>query len=53
MTMADLPNRVKGIPDVYYSKRVQKLVQHGLLECKGDLSYMRYSEVKQPRNKET
>ena len=53
MAMPKLTNRVKGIPDVYYSKRVQMLVQEGLLECKGDLSCMRYSEVRQPRDNET
>ena len=46
MTMMELPVRVEGIPDVYYSQRIQKLVKDGLLESRGDLSYMRYSEVR-------
>ena len=52
-TMMDLPCRVEGIPDVYYSQRVQKLVNEGLLESQGNLSYMRYSEVRRPGGNET
>ena len=52
-TMAELPDRVVGIPDVYYSQRVQKLVKEGALEAQGDLSYMRYSEVRRPGGNET
>jgi hypothetical protein len=52
-TMMDLPCRVEGIPDVYYSQRVQKLVKDGLLESQGNLSFMRYSEVRRPGGDET
>ena len=52
-TMMELPCRVEGIPDIYYSQRVQKLVNDGLLESQGNLSYMRYSEVRRPGNNET
>ena len=52
-TMMELPSRVEGIPDIYYSKRVQKLVIDGLLESQGDLSRMRYSEVRRPGGNET
>jgi len=52
-TMMKLPNRIEGIPDVYYSQRVQKLVKEGLLESQGDLFYMRYSEVRRPGRSET
>jgi hypothetical protein len=45
-TMMNLPNRVKGIPDVFYSQRVRKLVEDGQLEYRGNLQYMRFSEVK-------
>ena len=38
--------RVDGIPDIYYSKRVQKLANDGKLEYQGNLSRMRYSEVR-------
>jgi hypothetical protein len=52
-TMMESPCRVEGIPDIYYSQRVQKLVNDGLLESQGDLSYMRYSEVRRPGGNET
>jgi hypothetical protein len=42
-TMMELPNRVEGIPDVYYSQRVQKIVK----------DYMRYSEVRRLGRNET
>nr|WP_255491086.1 DUF3658 domain-containing protein [Spartinivicinus marinus] len=47
-TMCDLPNRVKGIPDVFYSQRVAHLVAQGYLVAEGDLKYMRYCEVRLP-----
>ncbi len=50
-TMMELPCRVKEIPDVFYSQRIQKLVKDELLESQGDLSYMRYSEVRRPKGK--
>lgn len=52
-TMMELPCRVEGVPDVYYSQRIQKLVKDGLLESQGNLSYMRYSEVRRPGGDET
>ncbi len=52
-TMMELPCRVEGVPDVYYSQRVQTLVRDGLLESQGNLSYMRYSEVRRPGGNET
>ncbi len=48
MTMMNLPRRVEGIPDIYYSQRVKKLVNDGLLESQGDLTCMRFSEVRRP-----
>lgn len=47
-TMCNLPNRVKGIPDVFYSQRVSYLVEQGILASEGDLKYMRFSEVRFP-----
>jgi len=44
--MMELPDRPQGIPDVYYSQRVARLVEAGYLEAQGDLSRMRYSEVR-------
>ena len=45
-TMNDLPFRVKGLPDIFYARRVEKLVEHGVFESQGNLKMMRYSEVR-------
>jgi hypothetical protein len=47
-TMSTLSDRVHGIPDVYFAARVRDLVGRGLLESQGDLTRMRYSEVRLP-----
>ena len=52
-TMMELPCRVEGVPDIYYSQRVKYLVSEGLLESQGDLSCMRHSEVRRPGGNET
>ncbi|MEW8441873.1 MAG: DUF3658 domain-containing protein [Candidatus Thiodiazotropha taylori] len=49
-TISDLPNHKKGIPDVYYSLRIQELVGNGSLESRGNLAHMRYSEVRLAEN---
>ncbi|MGV6483609.1 DUF3658 domain-containing protein [Stenotrophomonas indicatrix] len=41
--------RQPGIPDVFYAGRVRRLVERGVLEAAGDLSRMRYSEVRRAR----
>ena len=46
LTMSKLPNRIYGLPDVYYAIRVRGLVESGRLVSQGNLSYMRYSEVR-------
>ncbi|CAH0199117.1 DUF3658 domain-containing protein [Stenotrophomonas lactitubi] len=43
------PERQPGIPDVFYAGRVRRLVERGVLEAVGDLSRMRYSEVRRTR----
>jgi hypothetical protein len=48
LTMMDAELRVPGLPDLFYSKRVRKFVETGLLEAEGNLDYMRFSEVKLP-----
>ena len=45
-TMSFPPGRVTGIPDTYYAERIRELVKHGLLDSRGDLMRMRYSEVR-------
>ncbi|MCG7981850.1 MAG: DUF3658 domain-containing protein [Candidatus Thiodiazotropha lotti] len=47
-TMMELPCRIKGIPDIYYSQRIRYLVDKKELIARGDLSCMRYSEVRKP-----
>lgn len=44
--MDKLHARVPGIPDVFLAQRVAALVSQGRLESRGDLSRMRYSEVR-------
>jgi hypothetical protein len=45
-TMMNDPDRGRGLPDVFYAQRIRKLVDAGCLESRGDLAYMRYSEVR-------
>jgi len=44
--MGSMADRVPGIPDSFYAKRVAEMVALGRLEFQGDLSRMRYSEVR-------
>lgn len=44
--MHQVPERIAGIPDVYYAQRVWELVEQGLLEHQGFLGRMRYCEVR-------
>lgn len=46
--MHALYGRVSRIPDAFYAQRVASLVSQGRLESLGDLSRMRYSEVRVP-----
>ncbi len=46
--MFDYPGAIDELPDVFYSSRIQKLVEEGKLESQGNLMYMRYSEVRLP-----
>lgn len=52
-TMLELPRRINDIPDIFYSQRIRKLVDEERLIARGDLSYMRYSEVRKPAVNET
>lgn len=45
-TMTSLKPWPPGIPDVYYSQRIARLVEEGKLESAGNLQFMRYSEVR-------
>jgi hypothetical protein len=44
--MSSLPDRPKGIPDVYYARRMAILVERGLLESQGNLRKMGEGEVR-------
>ena len=41
---------IKGIPDIFYLERICLLVDEGLLEAKGNLNNMRFSEVRLANN---
>lgn len=45
-TLMELNEKYPGLPDVFYSERVQFLVENQSLESKGNLKRMRYSEVR-------
>ncbi len=47
--MMDREDRFEGIPDIFYSQRVTKLVESGRLEHQGRLGYMRFCEVRLPQ----
>lgn len=44
--MHQMPERIAGIPDVYYAQRVWQFVEQGRLEHQGFLGRMRYCEVR-------
>ena len=51
--MYDLPERIDGLPDVFYARRAALLVDAGTLEARGDLRRMRYSEVRLPESRQS
>lgn len=52
-TMLENPCRISGIPDIYYSQRLRKPVGEKQLVARGNLSYMRYSEVRKAVSNES
>ncbi|WP_242102013.1 DUF3658 domain-containing protein [Lysobacter sp. M2-1] len=48
MAMEAYPDRFHDIPDIYYAERVKVLVSQGMLESQGNLSRMRFSEIRLP-----
>lgn len=44
-TMIELDNGM-GLPNIYFAERIKHLVREGMLESKGDLTRMRFSEVR-------
>lgn len=51
LAMSDDQLSEKGIPDIFFSQRIRKLIEAGHLESDGNLQYMRYSEVRLPGEK--
>ena len=47
-TMMEVESTHKGLPDLFYGQRMINLVQKGELLSQGDITRMRYSEVKRP-----
>jgi hypothetical protein len=52
LAMSNRTKHLKGIPDLFYSLRIRKLVEGGLLESQGNLECMRFSEVRIPCGKD-
>jgi hypothetical protein len=48
LTMSDPTLRIPGLPDLFYARRVEKLVEKGLLVAEGPLTTMGQSEVRLP-----
>ena len=46
MAMNAFPDTYPDVPDIYYAMRVRELVAHGLIEARGNLRRMRFSEVR-------
>ncbi|WP_082810770.1 DUF3658 domain-containing protein [Alcanivorax sp.] len=44
--MYQMPERIAGVPDVYYAQRVWGFVEQGIMEHQGFLGRMRYCEVR-------
>ncbi len=49
-TKNSLENRYPAFSYSFYAHRISWLVEKGLLASQGDLSYMRFSEVRLPNN---
>jgi Protein of unknown function len=48
LTMEKLADRFPQFSDVFYAERIRALADQGQLESQGNLSYMRFSEVRLP-----
>jgi hypothetical protein len=42
----DRPSHVHGVPDTFYGQRMRALVEEGRVEARGNVEYMRFSEVR-------
>ncbi len=48
LTMNDPTLKFQGLPDVFFSMRVRRLVESGALESTANIACMRYCEVRLP-----
>lgn len=48
-TVNALENQYPDLPHVFYAQRLGQLVKEGRLESRGNLLYMRFSEVRLPK----
>lgn len=47
-TLLEFQSDFPGVPDIFYSERIELLVNSGALQSQGNLKKMRYSEIKLP-----
>jgi len=47
-TLLEFQSEFPEVPDIFYSERVEFLVNSGALQSQGNLKKMRYSEIKLP-----
>ncbi|MCC2666877.1 MAG: hypothetical protein K0S63_793 [Gammaproteobacteria bacterium] len=47
-TLLEFQSEFPGVPDIFYSERIELLVHSGALQSQGNLKKMRYSEIKLP-----
>lgn len=49
LAMMDSGLRIEGLPDLFFSLRIRRLVEAGSLESSGNLDCMRFCEVRLPQ----
>ncbi len=46
LSMSDLRDEILDLDDVYYAQRIKDLEDKDFIESRGDLSQMRFSEIR-------
>ena len=46
ITMQEMPDRVPGVPDIFYAERLRSMVRAGEIEAEGHICSMRYCELR-------
>jgi hypothetical protein len=49
-TLGDMRDRHPGLTDLFYAERLQHLVANAKLESQGNITVMRFSEVRLPQS---